>query len=241
MPISKKGLTILSFDEAIKENFDDLKSKYKKFFPEKPLSKIEDDSYSDLNDDYTSYSMEYFYKYPSDHAEIPFLLSHNFANAAIARMKNGYPDQAWFLLSKARYFAGIADASLFGTKRFLDEIVNAHAIKGTKSRSNKISLTKIEAARLIRETADNLSTDQKGKWIGWKSRTEAAEAIADGMRNFVKGNAIGLETEGIPRRAAEWMREDEDIRNAFNETCAKDAEYTPKKHRNWDDNWKSVE
>lgn len=237
MPTSEKDLTILSFDEAIQENLDDLKSKYEKYFPSESFtSAISDRPEFEvvLTDSLVSDFMERFSRSPAEHSSTPFFLSFHFSKAAMRHRKKGEMDKAWLLLSKARYFAGIADASLFGTEKFLYEAIHSHAIKGTSSRSKNSAAAQEKAAELILEIAKRRRTDSKGDWPGWESRHEAADAIAEEMRIFLTKAGIGLKHAGISRRVYEWMREDEGIRNAFNETCAEGATYTPQKRRNLD-------
>lgn len=238
MTTSEKDLTILSFDEAIQENLDDIKSKYEKYFPSESFtSAISDRPEFEvvLTDSLVSDFMERFSRSPAAHSSIPFFLSYHFSKAAMRHRKKGEMDMAWLLLSRARYFAGIADASLFGTEKFLYEAIHSHAIKGTTSRSKNSTAAQQRAAELIREVAAKRRTDSKGSWPGWKERQEAADAIADEMRFFLKKNAIGLKPEGISRRVYEWMHKNEGIRSAFNETCAEGSTYTPQKRRNFDE------
>ncbi len=238
MPTSKNDLTIPSFDEAIQENLDDLKSKYEKYFPSEPFtSAISDRPEVDiiLTDSLVSDFMERFSRSPGEYSSTPFFLSFHFSKLAMSHKKKGDFDRAWFLLSRARYFAGLADASLFGTDKFLYEAIHSHAIKGTASRSKNSTAAQQRAAELIREVAAKRRTDSKGSWPGWKERQEAADAIADEMRFFLKKNAIGLKPEGISRRVYAWMHKNEGIRSAFNETCAEGVTYTPQKRRNFDE------
>lgn len=239
MPTPKNDLAILSFDAAVQENLDDLKSKYEKYFPSESFSSDVCGGPSvdlSLNNSFASMMMERFFRSPLHNPSTPFFLSYNLSKSAVQHQKNGNMDKAWFLLSKARYFAGIADASLFGTERFLDEAVNAHANKGRESRRAKNLMAKKEAARLIREEAAKICTKSNGTWKGWRSRQEAAKAIASDLWLFVSSaeNRISLKEDGLSHRVYVWMNADDEIRSAFNETCAEDAQYTPKKHRSWD-------
>lgn len=238
MPTSEKDLTIPSFDEAIQENLDDLKSKYEKYFPSESFtSAISDRPEFDvvLTDSLVSDFMERFSRSPAEHSSTPFFLSYHFSKAAMRHRKKGEMDRAWLLLSKARYFAGIANASLFGTEKFLYEAIHSHAIKGTNSRSKNSAAAQEKAAELILEIAKRRRTECKGEWPGWESRHEAADAIAEEMRTFLRKNGIGLMHSGISRRVYDWMPKHQGILNAFNETCAVGATYTPQKRRNCDE------
>lgn len=237
MKTPEKSLTILFFDELIQKNLDDLKSKYEKYFPSESFtSAISDRPELEvvLTDSLVSDLMERFSKSPTQYSSTPFLLSYHLSKAAMRHRERVEMDKAWFLLSNARYFTGIADASLFGTEKFLYEAIHSHAIKGTNSRSKNSAAAQEKAAELIREIAKKRRTDSKGEWLGWKSRHEAADAIADEMRTFLTREAIGLKHAGISRRVYEWMPKHQGILNAFNETCAEGATYTPQKRRNWD-------
>lgn len=237
MPTSENGLTFLDFDESVQDNLNDLKLKYEKYFPSKSFSSdISDSSIfrHDLNDSFVSILIKEFLKFPIDNQSTPFILSFYYSKLAITYKNSGDLDKAWFLLSRAFFFAGIANATLFGARRFKYEVVNAHSIKGAASRSSNITAAKNRAAELIREVAAKHMTDSKEVWPGWKARVEAADAIVDAMRAFLRTNGIGLKPEGISKRVYEWMSTDEGIRSAFNETCAKGSTYTPQKRRDWD-------
>lgn len=242
MPTSKKDLTIFGFEVAIKENLDDLKSKYEKYFPDRLFSSITEEHQifkTRLTDSLIATRMEEFFKDPATYSSNPFLLSYQLTKAAIHYNEKRNMEKAWFLLSKARYFAGIADASLFDTEKFLYEVVNANNLKGARARSQKSSAAKRRAAELIREKAEQHKEKSRGTWKGWEKPDEAISDIVDELRSFIATNVIKLNPHILPKRVSDWMGgtkpEDVEIRNAFNETCAEGAEYIPQKRRSWDE------
>lgn len=240
MSLEEEQASVLGFSEAVNKNLAELEARFEHFFPSLSFASATQASPIfgvDLSDASIAQQLDDFLKHPNESASTPFKLSVHLSKAAVDAWDQGSVEQAWFLLSQARYFSGMAYASVFGTERFMYEVVNANAIKGAASRSQKSDAAQQQAAKLIREVASKRRSASAGEWPGWGSRQEAADAISEDMRTFLKRSGSGLKPGSISQRVYVWMREDERVRSAFNETCAEGETYTPQKRRDWEAGW----
>ena len=233
MLLLQPSLAVTDLDVIIQENLNELKSKYNKYFPgEDFYSNVEEckEVKFPLDDSNISTAVKNFKKDPDQLSAVPFSLSYHLVKMASDCKKEGDTDRAWAILTMARYYAGVAEASIFGTGDFSYELINMRSINGNKTHSERSTQVKEKAAELIRKEAENRRTKYGAGWKGWQNRNEACNAIANEMRTFIRENYHQHNPDGIERRVSDWMREVEYIRAAYNETCAKGSTYSPRKY-----------